>query len=239
LRSPIHVILGITDLLSKDGLNEGQLEYVKTLGSCAKSLMALIDNILDIAALEAEKLKIEKTPFDFRATVRETAAPFISRAREKGLQLKITINRKVPAQLLCDRRRLRQLLENLLSNAIKFTTRGKITVEVDRGCIQARTSEVSVTTPYKGAHIKPVYLFFTVRDTGIGIPREKQEAIFDRFSQVDSSSSRSYEGTGLGLAISKQLVELMGGTIGVESEPGEGSKFWFSLPMEEMHRKAR
>jgi signal transduction histidine kinase len=128
------------------------------------------------------------------------------------------------------------LLQNLLSNAIKFTKRGEVAVEVDRGSILGCRSGVRETSDTKLSRGNAFYLFFAVRDTGIGIPREKQEVIFDRFSQADSSSSRSYEGTGLGLAISKQLVELMGGTIGVESKPGEGSRFWFSLPMEETPR---
>ena len=236
LRSPIHVILGITDLLTRDGLNEGQLEYVKTVRSCAKSLMTIIDNILDMAALEAGRIKVETTPFDFRAFINKTAAPFVRRAEEKGLRLRLTINRKVPPRVLCDRTRLKQLLKNLLSNAIKFTQRGEVTVEVDRGSIQGCSSRTWNKTEKRYSRGSGFYLFFAVRDTGIGIPPEKQEAIFDRFSQADSSSSRSYEGTGLGLAISKQLVELLGGTIGVESKPGEGSRFWFSLPIEEPPR---
>jgi PAS domain S-box-containing protein len=236
LRSPIHVILGITDLLTKDGLNEGQLEYVKTVRSCAKSLRTIIDNILDMAALESGRIKVATTPFNIRAFMSKSAAPFLRRAEEKGLQLRVTISKKVPARVLCDRTRLRQLLQNLLSNAIKFTKRGEVAVEVDRGSILGCRSGVRETSDTKLSRGNAFYLFFAVRDTGIGIPREKQEVIFDRFSQADSSSSRSYEGTGLGLAISKQLVELMGGTIGVESKPGEGSRFWFSLPMEETPR---
>jgi PAS domain S-box-containing protein len=236
LRSPIHVILGITDLLKKDGLNEGQLEYVKTVRSCAKSLMAVIDNILDMAALEAGRIEVETTSFNFRAFISKTAAPFFHRAKEKGLQLQVTISRKVPGRVRCDHRRLQQLLQNLLSNAVKFTKRGEVAIEVDRGAIAGCPSRASETAEKRFSRGKGFYLFFVVRDTGIGISHEKHEAIFDRFSQADSSSSRSYEGTGLGLAISKQLVELMGGTIGVESKPGEGSRFWFSLPMEETTR---
>jgi signal transduction histidine kinase len=233
LRSPIHVILGITDLLTRDGLNEGQLEYVKTVRSCAKSLMSIIDNILDMAALEAGRIKVETTPVNFRAFINKTAAPFVQRAEEKGLRLRLAISRKVPPRVLCDRTRLKQLLQNLLSNAIKFTKQGEVTLEIDRGSITGCSAKSKDTTVKGHSRRNGFHLFFAVRDTGIGIPSEKQEAIFDRFSQVDSSSSRSYEGTGLGLAISKQLVELMGGSIGVESKAGEGSRFWFSLPIDE------
>jgi PAS domain S-box-containing protein len=239
LRSPLHVVLGVTDLLAKDGLNEGQLEYTKTIRSCAKSLMSLIDNILDMAALEAGRLKVETTPFNFRAFMRKTVAPFVRRAEDKDLQMRVAITKKVPAWVRCDPKRLEQLLHNLLSNAIKFTKRGEVVVEVDRGCIGPNPSEARETTDKAFSCGDHVYLFFAVRDTGIGIHRDKQQAIFDRFSQGDSSTTRSYEGSGLGLAIAKQLVELMGGSIGVESEPGRGSRFWFSLPIEEVHRKAR
>jgi signal transduction histidine kinase len=201
--------------------------------------MSIIDNILDMAALEAGTIKVETTSFNFRAFISKTVSPFFRRAEQKGLQLRVTIGTKVPARILCDRTRLRQLLQNLLSNAIKFTKHGEIAIEVDQGAIAKCPSRGSETPEKRFSRGSGCYLFFVVRDTGIGIPCDKQEAIFDRFSQVDSSSSRSYEGTGLGLAISKQLVQLMGGTIGVESKPGEGSKFWFSLPMEEADHRAK
>ena len=239
IRSPIHVILGVADLLARGDLNETQLKYVKTLQSSAKALMTVIDDILDMASLEAGRVKVETTRFDFRAFMNETTAAFIRQAEEKGLRLGVMISAKVPAHVRCDRMRLGQLLHNLLSNAIKFTESGEVVVEVDRGAISCDLSEENKTAKKRSSHGQAFYLFFAVRDTGIGIERAQQEVIFDRFSQADGSSHRCYEGTGLGLAISKQLIELMGGTIGVDSEPGKGSRFWFSLPIPEEGRKTK
>jgi signal transduction histidine kinase len=227
LRSPIHVILGIADLLAKSAVTDQQIGYVRTVHSCAKSLLTVIDDILAIAALEAGNVTIETTSFDFRAFIAESAAPFIEQAEKKGLRLTITIANTVPSVVQCDRKQLAQVLQNFLSNAVKFTDRGQVALEVDRDSILTQRS--GATGNGDGT---AVYLFFTVRDTGIGIPHDKLKVIFDSFSQADGSSSRCYEGTGLGLAISKQLVDLMGGTVGVESEPGKGSRFWFSLPMQ-------
>jgi signal transduction histidine kinase len=226
LRSPIHVILGIADLLSKSAVTDQQIGYVKTVHSCAKSLLTVIDDILAIAALEAGNVTIEKSSFDFRAFMAQTAAPFVEQAGKKGLRLTITIANTVPTSVRCDRKQLAQLLQNLLSNAVKFTEQGAISLEVDRDSILTRPGGAGQNDG------SAVYLFFTVRDTGVGIPSDKLKVIFDSFSQADGSSSRSYEGAGLGLAISKQLVELMGGTLGVDSEPAKGSRFWFSLPMQ-------
>jgi signal transduction histidine kinase len=226
LRSPIHVILGIADLLAKSAVTDQEVGYVKTVHSCAKSLLTVIDDILAIAALEAGDVTIETSSFDFRAFMSETAAPFIHEAENKGLRFTITIASTVPSSVRCDRKQLAQVLKNLLSNAIKFTEQGEVALEVDRDSIRLRPSG-----EIESAEDAIIHLFFTVRDTGIGIHRDKLKVIFDSFSQADGSISRSYEGTGLGLAISKQLVELMGGAIGVESEAGKGSRFWFSLPM--------
>jgi signal transduction histidine kinase len=192
-----------------------------------------------MASLDAGTVKVETTRFDFRAFMNETTAAFIRQAEEKGLRLAVMISAKVPAQVRCDRMRLRQLLHNLLSNAIKFTASGEVVVEVDRGAISCDLSEENETAKKGFSHGQAFYLFFAVRDTGIGIERAQQEVIFERFSQADSSSHRCYEGTGLGLAISKQLIELMGGTIGVESEPEKGSRFWFSLPVPEEGRRTK
>lgn len=140
----------------------------------------------------------------------------------------MTVSPQIPAAITCDRGRLTQLLKNLVSNAIKFTERGEVAVEVDRDTITAVGDEPGEPSGY-GTRF---YLFFSVRDSGIGIPYDKQKIIFESFAQADSSSARRFEGTGLGLAISKQMLELMGGIIGVESEPGKGSRFWFSLPIQ-------
>jgi signal transduction histidine kinase len=198
--------------------------------------MSVMGDILDMAALEAGKLTIENASFDLRAFMQETMASFKPLAEESGLCLTMAIGAKVPSQIRCDRKRLRQLLENLLFNAIKFTDEGDVAVEVDRAPIAAYLGQEKPGDDVQGSNGHGDYLFFSVRDSGIGISRDKQEIIFDHFSQVDASSSRSYEGIGLGLAISKHLVELMGGKIGVTSEPQSGSRFWFSLPLQPMAR---
>jgi signal transduction histidine kinase len=236
IRSPLHVILGMTDLLADGDLSDEQRAYLNTIQGCTDSLMSVMGDILDMAALEAGKLTIENASFDLRAFMQETMASFKPLAEESGLCLTMAIGAKVPSQIRCDRKRLRQLLENLLFNAIKFTDEGDVAVEVDRAPIAAYLGQEKPGDDVQGSNGHGDYLFFSVRDSGIGISRDKQEIIFDHFSQVDASSSRSYEGIGLGLAISKHLVELMGGKIGVTSEPQSGSRFWFSLPLQPMAR---
>jgi len=230
--TPLSGILSCADRLAEDGLNNQQMEYIKTIRSYSKSLMTSIDDILAMAALETKTVKVEKTRFDFRTFMGKTAAVFLPRAKEKGLQLTVTISNQVPAKVYCDSNRLGQLLHNLLNNAIEFTERGEIVVEVDRDTIS--------TCPAMGNEETSdgFYLFFTIRDTGIGISQEKQQAMFDRFAQANALGSSSVERAGWGLVVSKHLVELMGGTIGIESEPGKGSKFWFSLPIREEIRKS-
>jgi signal transduction histidine kinase len=164
--------------------------------------------------------------------MQETMGSFKPLAEKRGLRLTTAIGAKVPSQIQCDRRRLRQLIENLLANAIKFTDYGDVAVEVDRA--PDSKGQPYTADPWDSRKGRGDRLVFSVRDSGIGISREKQEIIFDPFAQADGSSSRGYEGIGLGLAISKQLVELMGGEIGVESDPGSGSQFWFSLPLQSM-----
>jgi PAS domain S-box-containing protein len=229
IRTPLYGILGMAGLLAESGLKEEQLAYIKIVQSFASSLMNIIDDILDMAALEAGRITLEPMAFDFRAFMAEITGPFIKQAGEKRLRLPVTITDKVPAMVRADRRRLGQLLHHLLSNAVKFTEQGEVAVDVDRDTISTRACEASETAL---PHGDVFYLFLTVRDSGIGIPYEKQRVIFDRFSQVDGSRSRPYDGTGLGLAISKRLVELMGGTIGVDSRPKQGSRFWVSLPLQ-------
>jgi len=222
---PIRDILSRADRLAEEGLNDQQKEYVKTTRSCSKSLMTSIDDILAMAALETKTVKVEKTRFDFRTFMGKTAAVFLPRANEKGLQLTVTISNQVPAKFYCDSNRRGQLLHNLLKNAIEFTERGEVVVEVDRDTISTRPALGNEETS------DAFYLFFTIRDTGIGISQEKQQVMFDRFAQANGLGSSSDERAGWGLVVSKHLVELMGETIGIESEPGKGSKFWFSLPI--------
>jgi len=230
----MHVILGMADLLAGSGLSDEQKLYLRTIRSSVEALSCLMGDILDMAALEAGTLTIEATPFDLRAFIQTQLSPFARSAEQKGLQFDFRINDKVPAKVTCDYKRFGQVLSKVLSNAVKFTDSGEIAVEVDRGAIVPRTEAKVGSGRSRRSAGEVFYLFVTVRDSGIGITAEKQEAIFDRFSQADGSTSRCYEGAGLGLAIAKQLLELMHGNIGVESVFGTGSQFWFSVPMTEI-----
>jgi signal transduction histidine kinase len=232
IRSPLHVILGMIDLLAEGELSNEQRAYLDTIQGCTESLMSVMGDILDMAALEAGKITIENASFDLRAFMQESLAAFKPLAEERGLCLTMAIGNQVPSQLQCDRKRLKQLIGNLLDNALKFTDEGDVAVEVDRAPAASDSDQSDVVSAVGGA----ACLLFSVRDSGIGIPHDKQEVIFDPFSQADGSSSRNHEGIGLGLAISKQLVELMGGKIGVESKPKGGSRFWFTLPLRQMSR---
>jgi signal transduction histidine kinase len=234
IRSPLHVILGMIDLLAGSGLTDEQRAYLDTIQGCTESLMAVMDDVLDMAALDAGKVVIENASFDLRAFLQETMDDYMRLAEEKGIRLCTAIAAKVPSQFRCDRKRLRQVIDNLIRNAIKFTEQGEVAVEVDR------LATVGAIAPENRGEIEPGsssdFLMFTVRDSGIGIPSDQHQIIFDPFSQADGSSSRGYEGLGLGLSIARQLVELMGGEIGVESEPARGSQFWFKLPLRTMSR---
>ena len=230
IRTPVFSIQGMAELMAGSAVNGEQLACAKNIQDCAESLMAVIEKIIEIATLDAGSVMVETKLFDFRVLMDEIIEPFLRSAEEKGLQLTSTISDNVPARVRCDAKRLGQVLHHLIGNAIKFTERGKIAVEVDRDTIAAGR------TVYEGEekvvdHGNGFNLFFTVRDTGNGVPREKRGIIFERFAQADGSSTRQFDGTGLGLAIAKEVVELMGGAIGVESEPGAGSNFWFRLPV--------
>jgi CheY-like chemotaxis protein len=212
LRTPMSGMLGMLNLLRYTPLTPGQREYMETAYSSAQTLLALIDNLLDCSKIEAGKLELECIDFDVRQTMEDAAVLFAERAYSKGLELVCCIPAAVPMQLRGDPTRLRQILTNLLGNAIKFTEHGEVVVRV------AITQETATC----------VQLRFEVKDTGIGIAPEVQGRLFQAFTQAESSISRRYGGTGLGLMIAKQLTELMGGSIGVESEPGQGATFWFT-----------
>lgn len=230
IRTPVFSIQGMAELLAGSAVNGEQIACAKNIQRCAESLMAVIEKILEIATLDAGSVRVETKLFDFRALMSEIIDPFIQPAEERGLQLTSTIFDNVPARVRCDAKRLGQVLRHLLGNAIKFTERGKITVQVDRDTIVAgRTVQQGGANP--ADHGNGFCLFFNVRDSGIGVAREKQREIFERFAQADGSTTRRFGGTGLGLAIARELVELMGGAIGVESEPGAGSNFWVRLPV--------
>ncbi len=212
IRTPMNGILGMTGLLSDTSLSDEQRHYAETVRSSAESLLQIINDILDYSKIEAGKLMIEEVEFDLPRSVADVVGLLSLPAKKKQIALTHLVAPGVPETLRGDPTRLRQILINLVGNAIKFTEEGRVAIEVD------------LVEEGKG----DVTLYFRVRDTGIGIPSDRRPMLFQSFSQVDPSTTRKYGGTGLGLAISKQLVELMGGSIGVESELGVGSTFWFT-----------
>jgi two-component system, sensor histidine kinase and response regulator len=223
IRTPMNAILGMTALTLDTELTAQQRDNLEVVKSATDSLLSVINDLLDFSKIEAGKLELDLVDFDLRDHLKETLGMLDLRAREKGLELSFHVEPLVPDRLLGDAARLRQVLVNLVGNAIKFTARGKVLVAVD---LDANTSaEDSVGLRFR------VELHFTVTDTGIGIPADRQEAIFAPFTQADGSMTRLYGGTGLGLAISSQLVGLMGGRIWVESEVGRGSTFHFTAQL--------
>ena len=212
IRTPMNGVLGMIDLTLEAELRPEQREYLDMAMSSAESLLTVINDILDFSKIEAGKLDLECVEFDLRDNLNKTAKTLAIPAQRKGLQLICTVPSDVPAWVAGDPIRLRQVVTNLLGNAIKFTERGEITLAV------------KVESSYQDS----VELHFTIRDTGIGIPPEKQKLIFQAFSQADGSTTRKYGGTGLGLTISARLVTMMGGRIWVESAAGRGSKFHFT-----------
>ena len=213
IRTPMNAIIGMTSLLLDTDLNPEQRYYAETIQSSSDSLLALINDILDFSKIEAQKLDLEHINFDLISLLEDFSRLMAIKASEKDLELILSIDENVPSFLIGDPGRLRQILTNLVGNAIKFTHQGEVTIKVQ--CLETTEEEA--------------FLKFIVRDTGIGIPKDKINLLFEKFTQIDSSTSRKYGGTGLGLAISKQLVELMRGSIGVESEYGKGSTFWFTV----------
>jgi len=221
IRTPMNGIIGMAELALDTDLTAEQREYLNVVKGSADSLLRLLNDILDFAKIEARKLDLESLEFHLRDSLESTIRTLAVRAYGKGLEVACRIAPGVPDALVGDSARLRQVLVNLVGNAIKFTERGEIIVEVDEVTSEAPASDASPNDS--------VSLHFSVRDTGIGIPAEKQGVIFEAFMQADTSTTRQYGGTGLGLAISVQLVTLMGGKLWVESNPGEGSTFHFTL----------
>ncbi len=211
IRTPMNAIIGMTDLTLQTRLTPQQREYIRTARESAESLMTIIDDILDVSKIEARRLTLERAPFHFRDTVEDSVKLLAPRADQKGLDLSCRIAPDIPDALIGDPGRLRQVLLNLVGNAIKFTDDGEVAV--------------NVSVDERGAD--DVRLRFTVRDTGIGIPEEKQWEIFGAFVQADASTTRKYGGTGLGLTISTQLVEMMDGRMWIDSEVGKGTNFHF------------
>jgi CheY-like chemotaxis protein/HPt (histidine-containing phosphotransfer) domain-containing protein len=216
IRTPMNGILGMIGLLLDSKLSPEQRDHAETVKSCAESLLGIINEILDFSKIEGGKLDLEIIDFDLHPAIEEVVEMFAKQAEDKKLELASLIYHDVPSALRGDPGRVRQVLNNIVGNAIKFTEHGEVVL---------RVMLISQTATH--AMIK-----FAVSDTGIGIPGERMDRLFQTFSQVDTSSTRKYGGTGIGLAISKKLTELMGGEIGVESELGKGSTFWFTVPFE-------
>ena len=224
IRTPMNAILGMTELALDTPLTGEQREYLAIVKSSADALLKVINDLLDFAKIEAGKLELDHADFSLRHVLGETLRALALRAHRKGLELACRIQPEVPDALIGDAGRLRQVLLNLVGNAIKFTEQGEVVVRVEADVENASTEpETSVPAPQPSQ-----VLHFSISDTGIGIPREKQEKIFQAFEQGDNSTTRRYEGTGLGLSIAARLVALMGGQITVESEPGRGSTFRFT-----------
>lgn len=216
IRTPMNGVIGYANLLRETALNHDQREYLESLAFCSKSLLDLLNDILDFSKMESGKMELEHEPFSLRRSVEEVTSYYAPLASQKNIHLACSFTPDSPDWIIGDSSRLRQILVNLVGNALKFTERGKVDLIVEG---EADTLRISV------------------RDTGIGIPKEKIERLFKAFSQADSSTNRKYGGTGLGLAICAKLVETMGGTLRVESVPGTGSRFFLEMPCQPASRE--
>ena len=217
IRTPMNAILAVGQLLDLSDLNAEQRSLLQTLKANGTRLLTLIDDILDLSKIEARELKINPNSFEMKTVGQSLWESFRPQTQAKGLELNLTISDELPDYFIGDDFRLSQVLNNLVSNALKFTERGQIAIKIEP---QSKTSEDLWVVR------------FTVQDTGIGIPQQQQQMLFQAFTQADSSTTRQYGGTGLGLTISRRIVELMGGELGVASVVDEGSTFWFTLPLE-------
>ncbi|MBN2706035.1 MAG: response regulator, partial [Deltaproteobacteria bacterium] len=215
IRTPMNGVIGMTDLLLDTKLNQEQRHFAESVRDCGNALLVLLNDILDLSKIEAGKMELESRPFHLGNLLDGIVAPMIPHAREKGLKLICNLDPKIPSELEGDPGRLRQILTNLVGNAIKFTHHGEVAIQV---------------TP-ESADAEKAGLRFAVRDTGIGLSPSQIIKVCDKFTQADASTTRRYGGTGLGLTISKQLIEMMGGELGIESHPDQGSLFHFTLEL--------
>jgi len=216
IRTPMNVLIGTIGLLKDSSLNSEQKSFITTADDAAKALLNLINDILDFSKIEAEKLTLEREVFNLPTLINKVMGIFANIAEEKQIRLFANIEKNIPEHYCSDPGRLQQILLNLLGNAIKFTKHGQVSISVNQ---------------LKSVDNKNHILRFEIQDTGIGITIENQQKLFNEFSQIDNEHNRRYEGSGLGLAISKKLVNLFKGEIGVESQPGQGSKFWFTVEL--------
>jgi len=223
IRTPLNAIIGMCEILEETVLSKEQHDYLKVLREAGETLLAIINDVLDISKIECGDVQIEKDEFDLDSLVEKVCDILAIRAHRKGIELVDHVSPNVPIGLIGDSYRMRQILVNLIGNSIKFTDEGEVVLSV-------KLAEEGLQCETKREN--GVCLLFSVRDTGVGIPEGKREAIFDSFKQADSSTTRKFGGTGLGLSISKRLVELMGGEMWVESEEGKGSEFSFTVQFE-------
>ena len=226
IRTPMNSILGMADLLAETALDSTQSDYLETIRRAGAALLILINDILDLSKVEAGQFTLEAIPFNMHELLSTSIDLFAKRARDKGIDLRYRMTPDVPMNVIGDPHRLRQILINLFGNAIKFTERGEIDVlvDVDSG---GQPAEMK-TSGANGTEASGCLLRFSVRDTGIGIPPEKHDLVFESFAQADSSTTRKYGGSGLGLAIAKRLADLMGGSMWLQSELHQGSVFSFT-----------
>ena len=216
IRTPLNGIIGMTEVIVDTALDDNQRDILHTITAEVKALHGIISDILDFSKIEAGKLDFDRIPFDLRVTIEDVAVSLAARAHQKGLDISCFVSPKLQPDLIGDPGRLKQILRNLTENALKFTHKGEIAISAD---LAEETGE-------------SVRIRFAVKDTGIGIPEDKQSIIFETFTQADSSTTRKYGGTGLGTSIAKQLVEMMGGEIDLKSQPGQGSTFYFTAVFE-------
>jgi signal transduction histidine kinase/CheY-like chemotaxis protein/HPt (histidine-containing phosphotransfer) domain-containing protein len=236
IRTPMNAIIGMTGLLLNTELAPQQRDFTETIQSSSDTLLSLINDILDLSKIESGKLELERYSFNLRTCVEESLDLLALKAAEKGLELAYLIHPETPSMIVGDVTRLRQILVNLLSNAVKFTDTGEVVVSVSARTREEsplrtqRSDDLPSASWFLNSDSSPTYeIQFAVKDTGIGIPADRLDRLFKSFSQVDSSITRHYGGTGLGLSIGKQLSEMMGGTMWVESQVGKGSTFYFTL----------